>query len=327
MKVTRLYLHPIKALRPLSITKTQLDQQGFKHDRRFMLVKVEKDGSFKNVQTLYFPECTRLYQEIDGDDIVVTYHAPAEPLTDVTPEQGTALRVPLHPDVDGLPTIDIELMGSKATAYRMDEEFSSWFSSCLGYDTILVYIGDGKRPVLAHSPKQEQKKKGWYSSITSYISGQTDESDWLTFNEAAPLLIASEASLEDVSSRLPAGETMDMMRFRPNIVVDGSGQWDEDFWAELLIGGKHRLALTANCARCMSINIDYDTGRPAQGDAGAVLKKLMKDRRVDAGIKWSPIFGRYAFLMAQSADVAVGDEVTVTRRNSERSVWSWPKKA
>lgn len=238
-------------------------------------------------------------------------------------------------------------------------------------------------------------------------SPERRDRDFLTFNEAAPFLVTSRASLRDVSSRLPQGEEMDMIAFRPNIVVDddhehehdgydgstdddhdsgydgssddgpGHGRsssssstslkpYEEDYWAELLVGGSGsgrsddgpRLALTANCARCVSINIDYETGRPAEGERGSVLKKLMKDRRVDTGNKWSPIFGRYAFLLptasaarqqpqqqddegeeggdedvvagaeadaTAAADIAVGDEVRVTRRSSDRDVWSWPK--
>lgn len=337
----KLYLYPIKALRPACITNAQINQQGFENDRRFMLVKVEKDGLFKNVQTLYFPECTRLYQEIDGDDIVVTYHPPEEPLIPATPEQKTALRVPLRPGIAGLQTIGITLMDSTGTAYRMGGEFNRWFSACLGYDVILVYLGDGRRPVLAHAPQTRPgpaPQKGWLTTLASYATGgaESDEKQprpdsWLTFNEAAPLLIASEASLNNVSTRLPNGQSMDMKRFRPNIVVDGAEEWDEDFWSELMIGtreGKqHKLALTANCARCLSINIDYDTGRVADGEAGSILKKLMKDRRVDTGNKWSPIFGRYAFLASEQhgADISVGDEVTVTKRITERDVWAWPK--
>lgn len=117
-----------------------------------------------------------------------------------------------------------------------------------------------------------------------------------------------------------------------------------------------RLELTANCGRCISINVDYATGRAAAGDQGAALKKLTRDRRVDAGAKYTPIFGRYAFLVGREADgddddgdtpesnksgpsgssssssgggagveICVGDRVAVTRRKGERDVWSWPK--
>lgn len=112
--------------------------------------------------------------------------------------------------------------------------------------------------------------------------------------------------------------------------MDGDVAWDEDFWTELQVYGGDkqtaaRLALTANCGRCRSINIDYDTGRFGEGEAGTLLKKLMKDRRVDRGNKWSPIFGRYAFLVPlDAADIAVGDEVSVTKRSAARSVWQWP---
>ncbi|KAI0387807.1 MOSC domain-containing protein [Hypomontagnella monticulosa] len=368
LPLQKLYIYPIKSLRPLSVTTAQLRREGLRYDRRFMLLKVEADGGYKNIQTAYFPECTLFHQAIDGDHVVVTYQIPEKPLVNPpTPEQSTALRVPLNPAIDGLETVDIKLFGSSTTTYRMGDPYDTWFSSCFGYPAILVYIGDNRRPVLAHSPRQDRPQQSWFSSVTSVLSsylqqpqGKDDEASGLAFNEAAPFLITSKASLRDVSARLPEGETMDMIKFRPNIVVDEIDDddnnddsdeleeplnaWDEDFWAELLVNSQHRLALTANCARCISINIDYGTGRPALGEQGAVLKKLMRDRRVDAGNKWSPIFGRYAFLLPPTslllttttnrergkgedlvADVAVGDEVKVTRRISDRDVWAWPK--
>ncbi len=130
-----------------------------------------------------------------------------------------------------------------------------------------------------------------------------------------------------------------MYKFRPNFVVDGAGEepWAEDFWAELSIDAAAadrgddavepgaKLLLRANCARCTSLNVDYVTGKPALGEMGTVLKKLMKDRRVDMGNKWSPIFGRYAFLSGDTpVQVSVGDTVEVTQRNTERTVWDWP---
>ncbi|RYP65382.1 hypothetical protein DL770_009013 [Monosporascus sp. CRB-9-2] len=420
MKITELYIYPIKSLRPLSVQRARLRREGPEHDRRFMLLKVEADGSHRNIQPVHFPESVLFHQVIEDDSVIVTYRDPSEKKPTPTPElQGdtaaAALRVPLRPSIEGLAAVDVQLFGSTTTAYRMGEPYDAWFSSRFGYKVILVYIGDHRRPVLAHSPnnnnneKVPRQQRGWLSAITSYVTGSGGEvgeqqrqqqggEDFLTFSEAAPFLVTSRASLRDVNSRLPQSEDVDMMVFRPNIVVgddydhdsgdgnhcdgdddetqatteSGGGQqqqrggqaqtetqmpaspqpklqaWDEDFWGELRIGGSHRLALTANCARCLSINIDYDTGRPADGERGIVLKKLMGDRRVDSGNRWSPIFGRYAFLLPTSpasddddaaaarpetmtqggvveADVAVGDEVVVTRRISDRDVWSWPK--
>ena len=120
--------------------------------------------------------------------------------------------------------------------------------------------------------------------------------------------------------------------------VFAAAAFEEDFWAELRItttNPDHRDAakfhLTANCARCVSINVDYATGKPGTGDCGSVLKTLMKDRRVDKGVKYSPIFGRYGFLDRGSTSgsdgnnagmcVRVGDRVEVAKRNVERTVF------
>ena len=197
----------------------------------------------------------------------------------------------------------------------------------------------------------------------SAAAKRSAQTPWLTFTDCAPFLVASESSLRDVSARMSAGVDVPMYKFRPNIVVDGEGEeeWAEDFWGELTVASDKgaegdkgaedevktpalsrsgsvspsessqdsvRLLLTGNCARCTSLNVDYTMGAKAQGELGEVLKRLSKDRRVDQGAKYSPVFGRYAFLDCADDDnevrIAVGDEVTVTQRNSERTTWDWP---
>jgi uncharacterized protein YcbX len=219
----------------------------------------------------------------------------------------------------------------------MGPAYDAWFSACLGFDVVLAFIGPGRRQVLgtfapgAAARKAQQPSSSWLPSLlTSLLPSTTAPEDdyWLTFTDCSPLLITSESSLSAVSTLLPPFEPAQMSKFRPNIVVDGDTEaaWAEDFWAELRVAG-HPVALTANCVRCTSLNVDYDTGRQAAGEAGTVLKKLMKDRRVDPGSKWSPVFGRYAFpLDARDAvfTINVGDDVEVTRRNDERTVYDWP---
>lgn len=387
IKITELYIYPIKSLRPISVRSAQLRREGLRHDRRFMLLRAEADGRYTNIQVSRFPECALFAQALDGcGHVVVTYQGEEE-----NEEKGAPrLRVPLDPAAEDLQrngAVDVLLFGSAARAFRVGDECDAWFSARLGYRAVLVYIGDNRRPVLAHAPPSSSlssssgsKGLSLFSYAASFLpsylyqqQGRGTQEDGgeegLAFNEAAPFLLTSRASLRDVEGRMmPNGEAVDMIKFRPNIVVDQIpssssssssssdgievlGAWDEDFWGEIAIGDpaaaaqrhRHRLALTANCARCVSIDIDYATGRRTD----VVLKRLMRDRRVDAGSKWSPIFGRYAFLLpssagggssssneeqgdtlsttaAAAADVAVGDEVEVTKRLSERDVWAWP---
>lgn len=208
----------------------------------------------------------------------------------------------------------------------------------------LVYLGPHLRPVLGNlAPSAADKKtaasKSWYTSVTNAMPdlglSKLRNNEGITFADVAPYLVVTEESLRDVSSRLANGE-MDITKFRPNIVLSGSpAAYEEDFWGGLTIAswmksGERResqveLTLTQNCARCRSINIDYTTGKQGVDEAGTVLKKLMRDRRVDKGTKYSPIFGRYAFLNAIETSrktISVGDEVTISKRNEERTVFS-----
>ncbi|KAL2020812.1 hypothetical protein VTK56DRAFT_7905 [Thermocarpiscus australiensis] len=358
MKITALYVYPIKGLRGVELKSARVGPQGINHDRRFMLYEVRPTGELKKMQVDSHPRCALFEQQMlqrpdEGRAVVaVRYHGELPGASGGGTEEGT-LEVPLEPDIKSLAKIDVNLHRSPTTAYRMGDTYDAWFSQRFGFPTILVYIGDGRRAVLGKTlpPKpndglERHQQRGWMASLASYFTGAqtSDETStpWLTFSDVAPLLVTSESSLRDVNTRLLNGQSVPMYKFRPNIVVDGEGEdaWAEDFWAELAVGAgdagtengavarKQTLLLTGNCVRCTSLNVDYQTGKPAEGELGTVLKKLMKDRRVDQGAKWSPVFGRYAFLPTSSQDegftVAVGDSVEVTRRNTERSVWDWP---
>lgn len=295
-----------------------------------MLYRIAKEGKLKKMQLSEHAELSLFEQKLDGEQIIVRYVVPEHPLrpTEELPESN--LEVPVSPDMTSLEVIEVDLHGSPAIAYRMGQQYDSWFSACFGFACILVYIGDGKRPVLGTTlpPKAPQSQTGgWFSKITSSVLGSSSQDEaWLTFTDVAPFMVATEASLRNVSARMSDGSQVDMCKFRPNIVVDGEDEWSEDYWAELTFKGEDRLLLTGNCGRCTSLNVDYDTGRPAAGEQGAVLKKLMKDRRVDKGVKYSPIFGRYGFLPPGETGfaISVGDEVAVAQRQEERSTWDWP---
>ncbi|KAK3691990.1 hypothetical protein B0T22DRAFT_416048 [Podospora appendiculata] len=369
MKIQSLHVYPIKALRGIPLEHAQLGSQGIRYDRRFMLYTVRPTGEWKKMQLDSHPQCALFEQQIvhradssgkDASVIVVRYHQPAggaasesESTTSSSSSSSSPIEVPLNPDISSLEAATVDLHGSPASASRMGEHYDSWFTDCFGIPAILVYIGDGKRAVLGNTlppkakqqqPKQPtapERQRGWMSSLASYVTGPGSKPDeppaapWLTFTDVAPFLVTSESSLKDVCARFPDdSQPVGMFRFRPNIVVDGDGEdaWAEDFWTELTIGGPQtsKLALTGNCGRCTSLNVDYQTGKPSTGEMGNVLKKLMRDRRVDPGVKYSPVFGRYAFLeTAEGGDgefvnVSVGDEVQVTGRSRERSVWDWP---
>lgn len=292
------------------------------------------DGKTENMTITYYNELALFLQSMDlsTGTFTVTYSPPDG--------KSKSLELSLEPSIAGLEAMNVSLHQSPSKAYKMSEEVNAWFSSCLGYEVILAYLGPNKRPVLGNiSPNAIHKKltgsQSWFSSISSTIPdvlSYKSKNEGITFADCAAYLVVTEESLQDVSSRFSDGMKVDVTKFRPNIVLSGSSKaYEEDYWGAITVSRSSQneikqeaeIVLTANCIRCVSVNVDHSTGRAAEGEAGTVLKKLMKDRRVDKGNKYSPVFGRYGFSEASAAGqtIAVGDEVTVTKINQERTTF------
>ncbi|KAM0547273.1 hypothetical protein ACHAPJ_010408 [Fusarium lateritium] len=234
---------------------------------------------------------------------------------------------PLKPSADSLQTLEVSLHASTTKGYDMGDELSQWFSDRLGHDVRLAYIGNGSRAVLGslapHSSKALEKAT-LSQRIRNMVPPLAYPPERLVFNDIAHYLVVTEESNNQVSSRLDEGHAMDITKFRPNIVVRGaSDPFVEDFWGELTFPDGVRMALTANCYRCQSITVDYETGKTATDDRGMVWKKLNKDRRVDKGAKYSPVFGRYGYCFGDDASktLAIGQRVAVTKKNAQRTTF------
>ncbi|EGE03641.1 MOSC domain-containing protein [Trichophyton equinum CBS 127.97] len=353
MQVSQIYVYPIKSMRPTTLSSAKLTCDGLPYDRTFMLLKVKPDGQLQSMHIDKFPQLSLFLTDIefpasadqtnggkvngnakDGKGwITVTYKNSSSP----HPESGVGntLRIPLEPETSHLRQFEVMMHRSPTTAYDMGVEYNSWFSAWLGFKIVFAYIGEHRRLALGNFASSGMNG-GWMSTISSMIpvpipglAGPKDASKVLTFADMAPYLVVSQTSVDDVSSRLPPGEPMDVTKFRPNIVLAGAlTAFEEDYWAELIIGDSVKVQLRNNCVRCVSVNVDFDTGAPHKGEAGTVLKKLMKDRRVDKGAKYSPVFGRYGFLHLEEggseAVIRVGDAVKVSKVNAERTTLEWP---
>ena len=265
--------------------------------------------------------------------IIVTFNPPAD-ASDASKAEPRVLKVPLQPNHAHLSTVDVKMHSSPTKGYNMGETYNSWFSARLGFDVILVDSGGNRREVLGNvppnaagqtAPPATAKAQSWLSSVAStipFVTSYAGVHEGIKFADCAPFLVISERSWKNAQSRLPEGENLDITKFRPNIVVAGVDEpFQEDYWAELAIGEGLKIVLTANCARCNSLNVDYATGKVGTGDSGKIFKKLQGDRRVDKGAKYSPIFGRYGFLdkMPVGSKLSIGDEVRVVKENAERS--------
>ena len=80
--------------------------------------------------------------------------------------------------------------------------------------------------------------------------------DPISFADAYPALVVSEQSLEELNHRLEA--SVGVNRFRPNIVLRGSGAFAEDEWRHITIG-ETPFHFCRLCARCNLTTIDPQT--------------------------------------------------------------------
>jgi uncharacterized protein YcbX len=239
--IASLHCYPIKSCGRTALQEARLSRQGIANDRRWMLAQTET-GVFLSQRE--HARMALLQPAVTEETLTVT--APGMP----------PLSLPLLPDT-ALDTRTATVW--KATHETLDEgaEAAAWFSDYLGVSCRLV-----------RAPED-------YARRLNPNYGR--EEDRIGFADGYPLLLASEASLADLNSRLNKALPMD--RFRPNLVVQGEGlaPFAEDDWKTLTIPAANVTFRVAKpCARCAITTINQVTGAP---EGPEPLKAMAKFRR------------------------------------------------
>ncbi|MDN3616475.1 MAG: MOSC N-terminal beta barrel domain-containing protein [Vibrio gallaecicus] len=125
------------------------------------------------------------------------------------------------------------------TAYTTTDDADDWFSQVLGQRVELLFSGEQSNRV--------REKIGHNVS----------------FADGYPLLVISQASLDELNRRSPEEHSMD--QFRTNLVVSGDEPFIEDSWKRIRIGDVEFEAVKA-CERCILTTVDVETAefRPSK---------------------------------------------------------------
>ncbi|HFD86614.1 MAG TPA: MOSC domain-containing protein, partial [Gammaproteobacteria bacterium] len=124
--------------------------------------------------------------------------------------------------------------------------------------------------------------------------------DKTAFSDGFPILLISQASLDDLNNRLD--EPMPMKRFRPNLVVTGTQPYEEDQWQRISINGVE-FRIVKPCSRCIVTTIDPETGK----QTGVEPLETLGTYRKQGG---KVMFGQNV-IPDGSGVVALGDEVVI----------------
>lgn len=267
-KVSALHLYPIKGCAGLSVSEMTLDARGPVGDRRFMIV--DEHGMFMTQRS--HARMALIRPQLTSTEI--TLDAPGMP----------TLTLPL--DAMDAARLDVQVWRSKVSAATMGPFAYQWLSDFLGTAAELVRMDD----------------QSVRTASTEYAPPGTH----VTFADAYPLLLISEASLEQLNTKLLAAgldQPLPMNRFRPNVVVSGTEPHAEDSWASVRVR-QVELWIVKSCDRCTVTTIDQTTAVAGNEP----LKTLSTYRKHDSRI----YFGQN-LVHRGLGTLRVGDDVDVLR--------------
>jgi uncharacterized protein YcbX len=260
MHLSELYVYPVKSLAGLKPASIDLDRFGPSGDRRWMVVS--ESGHFITQREL-----------------------PRMALLGAVPENG-ALRLQEGGDsiLAAIPDSDtrdwrVQVWGDSVRARDCGDDVAAWLSDKLERVCRLVYMPDDS----------VRRVDGVYAS----------EGETVGFADGFPLLLISQASLDELNQRLP--EPVPMNRFRPNLVVSGCPPFAEDEWQRIRIGSME-FDVAKPCTRCVIPSIIQET---AERDPH-INRALAAFRRFDGQVR----FGQNLLYRGEGR-LALGDPVEV----------------
>lgn len=241
ISLTGIRIYPVKSLAGILLSHTEVQPQGLKDDRLHMLV--DENGLF--ITQRKYPQLAliKVQQTERGFNFCAENHSPLA-IEDA------------HFQTE---TLNVKIWQDECAGLVADEKINQWFSQYLGFSVRLVKYNH-------HAPRL---------SDPSY--SQPD--DIVSFADGFPLLVISQASLNDLNSKLES--SVSMSNFRPNIIVDGCDAFAEDGWKQIRIG-EVVFDAVKRCSRCVLTTINPETG--IKSDNGQPLKTLSQYRKGDGGV-------------------------------------------
>lgn len=211
-----------------------------------------------------------------------------------------AISILAYPDEDWLAQhttlTQVKIWDTVTDSYVYGSGINEPFSRFLNRQVALVYKGPTPRVLQGNGDPR--------------LLGRTQNTN---FPDVHPVLIASDASIAELDSRLRRNGTdpITIERFRPNVVIKGNTPWTEDSWKVVRFSNNHNhnknpateqdllpssspsldLDIVARCARCQVPNVNPET---AEKHAKQPWDTLVSYRRIDEGIKFKPCFGMLA---------------------------------
>ncbi|KAG7511159.1 mitochondrial amidoxime-reducing component 1-like [Solea senegalensis] len=273
--VSQLLVHPLKSGKAVSVALAECHKFGLRfgelQDRHWLVVK--EDGQM--VTGRQQPRLVLVSLTCEGGHVCLNGPNMEE------------LKFPVkQPDNH---VMDCRVFGDDIQGRDCGDEASRWLTR---------YLGEEKTFRLVHFEPQMKARQSPEPLFPR------DEK--VAYLDVGPVMLLSEASVQNLSSKLEKDVTVS--RFRPNIVISDCEAFAEDSWAEIQIGNV-RLQRVMSCGRCIFTTVDPETGIINRKEPLETLKSYRLCDPSEKDIyKASPLFGQL-HTVKKTGILQVGDIV------------------
>ncbi len=242
LTLSQLWLFPVKSLAGFTRQQSRVTLFGLADDRRWMVVDA-MSGNFISQRS--HPEMCLIQVSLTPRGIALQH--PNGSVLEVTQPNGDSVR-------------DVTVWGDHCRGWDAGDLAAEWLSEQLAVSCRLVYF-----------PESEVRQVDLEYANTG---------DKTAFSDGFPLLLISQASLDDLNQHLES--PVSMVRFRPNLVVSGCEPFAEDGWKRLRIGDI-TLRVVKPCSRCAIPNVDPTTGKRGKEPISTLSKYRRQGNKIFFG--------------------------------------------
>ena len=242
MEVSGLFIYPVKSLGGVPIHSSNVSSRGLEYDRRWMLV--DDNGMFLTQRQI--PLMALFKVSLEQHYFLINF-------------EGDTLALPLVWEQGEQTTVQV--WSSRLKAVVAEERINDWFSRKLGISCKAVYM-----------PAKARRKPHFFYT--------TSKNDLVSFADGFPILMISQASLDDLNGRLTEPVLMD--RFRPNIVFTGGVAFVEDSMKEFAINGYKYYGVKL-CGRCIITCTDQQTAAVGKEPLKTLATYRKKGNKINFG--------------------------------------------
>ncbi len=276
LRISNLYRYPVKSMGAVVLQRAKIDRFGIEKDRRWMLVNGR--GKFLTQR-----EITKMalldvmeYRSIEGD-WALTIQAAQKVVLPEQCEQTLSFSVSKHFAKNE--SLSVEVWGDTCEGKVADDFINQWLSLVLNIPCRLVFMEDT-----------------YYRNVDKEYAKNNET---VSFSDGFPLLLTTDSSLDAFNQHLTS--PIEMLRFRPNMVISGNHAFAEDGWKRLRVG-EVVFCVVKPCSRCVIPAINRFTG-----EKEPLVFKALKQHRS----KGKEVYFGQNLLAMNAGEISVGDEVEI----------------